>query len=341
MERVIRVIRGCIPVVMAVSLGFLETWPARAQNQNPTPKKQLTVDRIFSAPPLSGEVAEGIEWAPDGKAISYLEGGEIWTMDATTGERKALVSAETLRSVVQPEKQSSIQSTGLGRVEEQMYQWSPDSHWLLFVGTNSLALLDLRTNSAKPLVSFPDAISDPKFSPDSNWVSFVRSSNVWVVNIASEQAKPVTTGGSEELLKGQLDWVYPEELDCATAYWWSPDSAKIAYYIMDERRVTRYPILDMSSPIGEMQYTRYPQAGEANPIVRVAVVTLGSGESKTMDTGTDTDVYIPRVNWLPDSRRLAIQRLNRAQNHLICSLPTLQPAHRRPFQPKPTNTGAT
>jgi dipeptidyl-peptidase-4 len=35
-----------------------------------------------------------------------------------------------------------------------------------------------------------------------------------------------------------------------------------------------------------------------------------------MDTGTETDIYLPRVNWLRDSRLLAIQRLNRAQTTL-------------------------
>lgn len=288
----------------------------RAQAQAKGPQKQLTVDRIFSAPSLSGELTEGIEWAPDGKRISYIDQSEIWTMDATTGERKVLVGAETLRSVVQPEKEKAIQATGLGRVEEQAYQWSPDGRWLLFVGSNSLVLLDLRTNMPKALVSYTDEISDPKFSPDSNWVSFVRASNVWVVNIVSGESKALTTGGREELLKGQLDWVYPEELDCATAYWWSPDSSKVAYYVMDERLVTRYPIMDMSSPVGEVQYTRYPQAGEANPIVHVGVVAVSGGETKMMDTGSETDMYIPRVDWLPDSRGVAIQRLNRAQNRL-------------------------
>ena len=144
----------------------------------------------------------------------------------------------------------------------------------------------------------------------------MRDSNLWVVNVATGEAKPLTTGGSEEILKGQLDWVYPEELDATTAYWWSPDSSKIAYYQMDERPVTRYPIMDMSSPIGAIEYTRFPQAGEANPIVRVGVVSVAGGETKWMDTGADTDVYLPRVVWLRDSRRVAIERLNRAQNRL-------------------------
>jgi dipeptidyl-peptidase 4 len=308
--------------------------PADVAWSQTVPAKQLTVERIYSGPPLSRETTHGIEWAPDGKRFSYLAnapeakvGVELWTMDAATGEREILVDAATLKSVTQPEKEKAIQSTGLGRVQAPNYQWAPDGGSLLFVGSDSLVLLDLATMKPKHLVSGNEDISDPKFSPDGKWVSFVRGANLWVVSTAGGEPKRLTTGGSEELRKGQLDWVYPEELDASTAHWWSPDSSKIAYYEMDERPVTRYPIMDMSSPLGTMEYTRFPQAGEANPIVRVGVVavagepsasrgTASAPETRWMDLGSNTDVYIPRVDWLRDSRRVAVQRLNRAQNRL-------------------------
>ncbi len=293
--------------------------PAAAQT-----RKDLTIERLFRAPSLGGRLTQGIEWAPDGKRFSYLDRQgsgkdavvQLWTMDAATGERKVLVNAETLKTVVQPEKAKTSQATGLGRVQPDNYQWSPDGNSLLFIGSNSLVLLDLKTMTPKPVLSSEQEIEDPKFSPDSRWISFSRSANLFVVNISTGAITALTTGGNEEVLKGKLDWVYPEELDTRTAYWWSPDSTKIAYYEMDERPVTRYPIMDMSSPTGGTEYTRYPQAGEANPIVRVGVVNVTGGETKWIDTGTNTDVYLARVNWLPDSRRVAIQRLNRAQNQL-------------------------
>jgi dipeptidyl-peptidase-4 len=116
--------------------------------------------------------------------------------------------------------------------------------------------------------------------------------------------------------KGELDWVYPEELEITTAYWWAPDSSAIAYLAMDERKVAQYPMVDFSSPVGEAEEERYPPAGGANPIVRVFVVPVGGGEARAMDTGESTDIYIARVNWLTDSKHLAIQRLNRQQTVL-------------------------
>ena len=304
----------------------------QAAATSPAPaRKDLTLQRLFSPPFLFGHLTQGIEWAPDGKEFSYLDrqgtgkeaATELWTMSAATGERKVLVNAATLKEVMQPEKAKTTQATGLGRVQAENYLWAPDGKSLLFIGSNSLVLLDLKTMTSKPIASSEQEIEDPKFSPDSKWISFSRSANLFAVNIASGDTKTLTSGGSEEILKGKLDWVYPEELDARTAYWWSPDSTKIAYYEMDERPVTRYPIMDMSSPTGGTEYTRYPQAGEANPIVRVGVVDVEGGaaegaapETRWMETGANTDVYLARVNWLPDSLRVAIQRLDRAQKQL-------------------------
>ena len=311
---VITALRGAFFLALAVMSS------ACVAGARPAGTKMLTVERIYTAPSLSGYLTEGIEWTPDGKRISYFgsdrSGVELWTTDAATGERKVLVKADVLQSAMPPERTDAIQSTGLGRVEAAKYLWSPAGNSLLLIGGSSLVLLDLNTMTPRTLVSGAFDIDDPKFSPDGKWVSFVRESNLWLASIATGDVKPLTTAGSPDILDGELDWVYPEELETSTAYWWSPDSSKIAYYQMDERPVTRYPIVDMSSPVGAVEYERYPQAGEANPEVHVGVIPIEGGKTEWMDTGKDPDVYLARVQWLPDSRRVAIERLNRAQNEL-------------------------
>ena len=313
-----RAMLGCLFAASVLAATLLAQSPAAQSG------KEITIERLFQPPSLGGRLTQGIEWAPDSERFSYLERQgsgrdavlQLWTMNAATGERKVLVNADTLKTVMQPEKAKTSQSTGLGRVQPDNYLWSPDGNSLLFIGSNSLVLLDLKTMAPKTLLGSEEEIEDPKFSPDSHWISFSRSANLFVVNSSTGAVTALTTGGSEEVLKGKLDWVYPEELDTRTAYWWSPDSARIAYYEMDERQVTRYTIADMSSPTGGTEFTRYPQAGEANPTVRVGVVGVSGGETKWMDAGANSDVYLARVDWLPDSRHIAIQRINRAQNQL-------------------------
>jgi dipeptidyl-peptidase-4 len=286
--------------------------------------KALTVERIYSQPSLSGRLTRGLAWTPDGKQLSYFETRgsgkeaktELWVMDAASGERRLLVAAEKLDSILSVDTSRPTQATGLGRRAPSQYQWAPDGAGILFQGPTALAWLDVRSQTERTLVSGKATLTDPKFSPDGRNVSFVRDHNVWLVNLAAGKERAITEGGTEEIRKGELDWVYPEELEIKTAYWWSPDSSAIAYLEMDERKVSQYPLVDFSSPSGEAEMERYPTAGGANPIVRVFVAALNGGGPRLMDTGAETDIYIPRVNWLTDSKHLAIQRLNRTQTTL-------------------------
>jgi dipeptidyl-peptidase-4 len=260
-------------------------------------------------------------WTPDGKQLSYFETRgsgkeaktELWVMDAASGGRRLLIAADKLESILPEDTSRPTQATGLGRRAPSQYQWAPDGADILFQGPTALAWLDVKTQTGRTLVSGKAAIADPKISPDCRHVSFVRDHHLWLVGLSDGKERAVTQGGTEEIRKGELDWVYPEELEIKTAYWWSPDSSAIAYLEMDERKVSQYPLVDFSSSSGEAEMERYPVAGGANPIVRVFVASLNGGEPRRMDTGAETDIYIPRVNWLTDSKHLAIQRLNRTQ----------------------------
>lgn len=318
--------------------------PAGAQQTSASgAAKDLTVERIFSQPSLSGRLLHGIAWTPDGKHISFLEAKptpeetspaavdnpypqksrhkkepdvDLWLVDAASGERRVLVSAERLAAVIPENSATPTQATGLGRQAPSDYQWAPGGDALLFQGPTALVWFDLKAQAPHTLVYGKATLADPKISPDGKLVSFIRDHNLWLVNVSDNQERAITHGGSEEIRKGELDWVYPEELDIKTAYWWAPDSSAIAYMEMDERKVDQYPLVDFASYSGEADMERYPPAGGANPIVHVFVASVSGGEAKQMDSGSITDIYIPRVNWLPDSKRLAIQRLNRAQTAL-------------------------
>jgi len=297
---------------------------ARAATATPASSKPLTVDRIYSEPSLSGRLTRGIAWTPDSKQISFFESNatgktgktELWAVDVASGQRRVLLSAEKLESVLPADAEQSTQATGLGRHPPAEYQWAPGGGALLFQGPTSLAWFDVKTQSSRTLVSGKERIVDPKISPDGRYVSFVRNHNLWLVSVADGKERAFTEGGNEEVRKGELDWVYPEELEITTAYWWAPDSSAIAYFEMNESKVAKYPLVDFTSPVGEAEEERYPPAGGGNPIVRVFVALVGGGEAHAMDTGENTDIYIARLNWLTDSKHLAIQRLNRQQTVL-------------------------
>ena len=320
-----RFLRGTI--LIALTICALGRQPFALARQKPAPAAQpgeLTVDRIYGQPSLSGRLTRGIAWSPDGKRLTFLEARgtgreaktELWSLDPSSGERSVLIPSDKLETILPAPPSKQSQATGAGRHAPSQYQWAPGGDALLFEGPNALAWFDLKTQTGRVLVSDKDDLTDVKISPDGKYVSFLRDHNIWLVSTAGGKERAFTTGGSEEIRKGELDWVYPEELDIYSAYWWAPDSSAIAYLEMDERKVTQFPLVDFESYTGEAEQQRYPVAGGTNPVVRVMVGSLSGGEPRAMDIGAVTDIYIPRVNWLPDSRHVAIQRLNREQTVL-------------------------
>jgi dipeptidyl-peptidase-4 len=321
-----RIARATVGAALLAIFAVVPNAPLVAQQAAATPAKpgELTVDRIYSQPSLSGRLTRGIAWSPDSKQLSFFESVgagreakvELWSMNPATGERKLLISADKLESILPPPPAKQSQATGAGRRAPSQYQWAPGNDAILFVGTESLAWFDLKVQASRVLVSGKAELSDVKISPDGKYVSFLRDHNIWLVSVADGKERAFTTGGAEELRKGELDWVYPEELDIYSAYWWAPDSSAIAYLEMGEGKVSQFPMVNFESFTGEAEMQRYPAAGGKNPVVRVSVGSVNGGEHRAMDIGAETDIYIPRVDWLADSHRLAIQRLNRDQNQL-------------------------
>src|SRR6516165_6658001 len=253
---------------------------AQQNTASQTQAGELTVDRIYGQPGLSGRLTRGITWSPDARRLAYLDTKgagkeaktELWTLDAATGEKALLVAAEKLESVLPEAPGTQTQATGAGRRAPAQFQWAPNGGALLFEGPESLAWYDLKSQSGRVLVTGKEELSDVKISPDGKFVSFLRDHNVWFVPVAGGKERALTTGGSEEIRKGELDWVYPEELDIFSAYWWAPDSSAVAYLEMDERPVSQFPMVNFESFTGEAEMQRYPVAGGTNPVVRVLVV---------------------------------------------------------------------
>ncbi len=305
-------------ILVAGAMGAIALAAYRLPAQ--TGHKELTVEAIYGSPALQGTQLRAPAWSPDGTLLSFIRAGaqgtELAAWDAGTGQTRVLVSTAQLDQMRAGGPQRVSNATGLGRHPAPPYFWSPRGDALLFASGGNLFLFDLRAGSSRRVVSGEAELKDVKFSPDRKWASYLREHNLWVVELATGQERQLTRGGNELLLEGELDWVYPEELDLLTAYWWAPDSSAVAYLEMDESHVTRYPLVNYLALPAPVEWESYPQAGGANPVVRVGVVDVAGGDTRWTDTGADKDVYLPRVAWLPDSKQLAIQRLNRAQNEL-------------------------
>ena len=164
------------------------------------------------------------------------------------------------------------------------------------------------------------------FSPDGNKVAFVRENNLFYTDLLSGLEKQITTDGKfNQIINGAPDWVYEEEFSFNKAFDWSPDGNYLAWIRFDESKVPQFsmsmfqgqePALDENKLYPGVTTFKYPKAGDPNSIVSVHSYNLATTEIRTMDIGTETDIYIPRIRFTQESDKLAIFRLNRLQNKL-------------------------
>ena len=161
-----------------------------------------------------------------------------------------------------------------------------------------------------------------QFSPDGSRVAFVRGGNLFVADPTAGSERQLTFDGRfNHIINGLPDWVYEEEFSFARAFAWSPDGRKIAYLRFDESRVKQYNMNRFAGGLYPENYTfKYPKAGEQNSVVELYCCDAADGSMVRMDTGEQTDQYIPRLFWTPTGQ-LGFYRLNRLQNHfevLLC-----------------------
>jgi dipeptidyl-peptidase-4 len=278
-------------------------------------KKPITIDDI-----VESRFDRGIQpvWAPDGKRFVYQQGDSIHLYDVPSRARKELLSLAPLEKLAVEPPPAPVFGWQNRRVRDEAIQWSPSGEELLLAVKGDLFLWRFSTHQAEQLTATAETEADPKLSPDGTRVAFRRGHDLYSLEIATKSVTQLTRDGSPTLLNGQLDWVYPEELDLGTAYWWSPDSHKIAYMQFDVSHEFIYPQTQLTDLRALYEPQRYPQAGTPNATVRVGVVGVENAEPQTvwLDLVDPADSLIARVDWLRDSQRLAVQRANRIQNRL-------------------------
>jgi dipeptidyl-peptidase-4 len=195
-----------------------------------------------------------------------------------------------------------------------------DYSGFVYFSKNDLYYYCAKGKKFKRLTATPDAEKNSRLSPNGKFIAYTRNHNLFALDIERGLEYQLTTDGSEIIYNGWASWVYYEEIlgrrTRYAAFWWSPDSQKIAFLRFDDSPVPTFPIFRARGAHGELEIERYPKSGDPNPKVKLGIATIVDRKIVWADIDEEADHYVAWPFWFSDSSKLTFQWMNRDQNHI-------------------------
>jgi dipeptidyl-peptidase-4 len=297
---------------------------AQAAEETQSDPSLLTVKRIFGDEEFESESFGPAVWLEDSGGYTTIEesllcpdANEIVLYSLPSGRTEILVPADKL---IPPGQEKPLV------IDD--YTWSKDGKKLLiFTNTKRVWrsntrgdywLYDVKAQSLKKIGADADEsmLMFAKLSPDGRLAGYVYKKNIYVQDLKNFHTKKLTRRRTDTIINGTSDWVYEEEFGLRDCFEFSDDSKFIAYWQFDTEGVEDFYLINYTDNLyPEITAFKYPKVGQKNSAVRVGVVNVNGGPTAWVDLGDDTrNNYVPRMEWIPKTNRLLIQRMNRLQN---------------------------
>ncbi|MBM4205063.1 MAG: alpha/beta fold hydrolase [Gammaproteobacteria bacterium] len=278
---------------------------------------RLTVERLFSDPPVVLMPPQRLRFSPDGAWLAWLQPTfnqrgrlDLWIADTAAGSARALLQSGA-------RKTQALSAADRERLERQRqfaagvttFEWFPDSSSLLVPMGNAIFVvaLDGTSSSITPETEDP---GDLRLSPQGTYMTWVTSGDLWIQRLDSRQAIRVTTGGSDVITHGLAEFIAQEEMHRFEGYWWAPDETRLVYTRVDSSGIPETHRLEVVADEVKAVSQRYPLAGGANARVTLHEYIVATGETRELVTGKGDEDYLARIGFVGSVLTLQVQRRN-------------------------------
>jgi dipeptidyl-peptidase 4 len=293
---------------------------AMADEAKPLATEPLSLTRVFGSPAIGGAAPKAVKLSPDGRWVTSLrprdtdrERFDLWAMDTSTGQSKMLVDSLKIGSgaeISEAEKMQRERARISGSKGIVAYDWSPDAKTILVPIDGDLFLAGL-DGKVRRLTNSAAGELDATVSPKGGFVSFVRDQNLYVTDLVSGKERALTSTGGGTLSWGVAEFVAQEEMHRTRGAWWSPDDKLLAVARVDEDKVAVVSRAAIGAEGTKVYDQRYPLAGTPNALVELYIMSVDGTAQIKVDLGKNADIYLARVDWMPDGKALIVQRQSR------------------------------
>ena len=285
--------------IMAVA-ALMTTFTAMAQEPE---SKMLTMEDVVLNRALTPQNLR-VQWIGASDSYATTVDNTIVATDARTGKSQTLITKDEICSLTQATWQNfpayAFDNGG------NLVVSSFDKIFTINLKERSL----IATYAVPPKAGIANVTRQPGNGP---LFAYTIGNNLYLFNGEKEVA--VTAFEDKNIVSGHS--VSRNEFGISKGIFFSPDATQLAFFQKDESRVTEFPLLDITTRTGSLNSIKYPMNGMASEIVKLGVYNIATGKTIYLNvTDFSEERYLTCISWSPDSKRIYIQVLDRAQENV-------------------------
>lgn len=269
-------------------------------------KQTLTLDDAvyYGASKYRINTLSNLQWGKDKNRLFYTTNGEwLYAVDAAKNRKDSINLLDKIKTVVgesASKKLTRIPAIVLGHQNSVSFQYDQRQYVMNFM-----------TGQVLSSVALPTKYKSIAYNENTQTYSYTLNNALRILKPDGQDL--LIEQGSDSIVYGES--VHREEFGITKGMFWSPDGRYLAFYRMDQRMVTRYPIYQLQDTPATARYIYYPVAGAKSHHVTLGVYDVNSGKIEYMDTDGDPEHYLTNICWGPDNKTVYIAEVNRGQNH--------------------------
>ncbi len=263
-------------------------------------RKLLTIEDVVLNRELSPK-GYPVKWVGESDSYAVVEGTSLVAVDARNGKRSTLITLEEINTLL---------STNFKGFPGYAF----DDANSLVVGAHGMRnTIGLKERKVLSQYKVPVGDNLTRQSGKGGVYAYTKENNLYCWDGEKEHA--ITNYADKNIVCGQT--VSRNEFGIAGGIFISPDAKKIAFYKKDESAVTDFPLLDITTRTGSLKNIKYPMNGMPSEVVSLGVYDIEKQATIYLEvTDFDKERYLTNITWSPDSQRIYIQVLDRAQKNI-------------------------
>ena len=271
-------------------------------------KKTMTLEDLIpggvSAHQYRPENMYGLQWWGD--VCIRPDVDSLFAIQPRTGKQDLLAVRSRINEVINAKDgKNGVEKGPLHHFYVASFPWAEKPLMLLRL-KDRVVVYDFKENKLVGETEIAQKAANVDYCKENGMAAYTIGNNLYVNDRK-------LTDEPEGVVCGQS--VHRNEFGISKGTFWSPKGNALAFYRMDERMVTDYPLVDVSARIGKLENIKYPMAGMTSHQVTVGVYHVQAGKTVYLQAGDPTDRYFTNIAWSPDERKIYLIELNRDQNH--------------------------